>query len=103
MIKWFLLVLFGRLIIYLIQKFPLPKFLNFLKQWHGCSLCIGVWVYTFLAIIFRVNLLSLWFNEIGINYIPAISEIFTGAVTSWLFYIFEIGYKERYLNVIIME
>jgi len=106
MIRWFLLVLFGRLTIYLIQKFPLPTFMgksNAIKEWHSCILCMGVWVYTLLAIIFRVDLLSVWFGEIGLHYTPFISEFFTGAVTSWLFYIFEIGYKERYLSVTILE
>ena len=98
---WFLLVvLFGRLTIHLIQKFPLPKRLN---EWQNCNLCSGVWVYTILSAIFRVDLLSTVFSEIGIFYIPFISEFFTGAVTSYLAYIFEIGFRERYLNITILE
>ncbi|MBT7009124.1 hypothetical protein HN960_01645, partial [Candidatus Peregrinibacteria bacterium] len=101
MLKWFLLVvLFGRLTIYLVQKFPLPQFLN---EWQNCSLCSGVWIFSILAAIFRVDLLSTVFYELGVGYVPFVSEFFTGAITSWMVYIFEIGFRERYLNVTILE
>ena len=100
MLKWFLLVvLFGRLIIHLIQKFPLPRFLN---EWQNCNLCSGVWVFTALSAIFRVDLLSTVFYELGVPYLPFVSEIFTGTVTSWFVFIFETGFRERYLNVTIL-
>jgi len=101
MLKWFLLVvLFGRLSIYLVQKFPLPQFLN---EWQSCSLCSGVWIFSMLSAIFRVDLLSTIFFELGVSYTPFVSEFFTGAITSWMVYIFEIGFRERYLNVTILE
>jgi len=107
MVRWFLLVvLFGRLTIYLAQKFPLPEVLrryNGIVEWHSCILCMGVWVYTILSWIFRVDLLSTAFYELGTIYVPFVSEFLTGALTSWLMYIFEIGFKERYLSITVVE
>jgi len=31
-----------------------------------------------------------------------VMEVITGAVISWIMYVFEIGYRERYLNVTIL-
>lgn len=106
MIKWFLLIAFGRLIIHLIQRFPLPSALLSSRttiKWHSCTLCIGVWIYTILAALFRIDLLSIWFLEIGIVYIPLVTEILTGAMTSWILYIFEIGLREEHFSMTIIE
>jgi len=104
-LKLLFVALIGRLFLHLIQKFPLPRFLNkynFIKELHECLLCLGVYVYTFLTAIFRADLLSAAFPELGIGYVPVVSEIITGAVVSWILYVFEIGYRERYLNITIL-
>ena len=100
MLKFFVLVLIGRLLLHLIQKFPLPRFLN---EWQSCLLCSGAWVYTLLLGIFRVDFLSTIFYDYQLGYVPFVNEVITGATVSWLMYIFEIGFKENYLNVTILE
>ena len=101
MLRWFILVvLVGRLFIHLIQRFPLPKALD---EWKNCNLCSGVWVYTALSLIFGVDLLALTLYELGIGHLPIINESITGAVTSWILYVFEIGYRDKYLNKVILE
>lgn len=59
-------VLTGKLLIYLFQISPYPKFISglfggkrFLDELFECDLCLGVWIYSILNILFfRVDLLK---------------------------------------------
>jgi hypothetical protein len=63
---------------------------KFLGELVSCDLCLGVWVYWFFALIFGVNL----FYELG--YIPILSELLTGAATSFVVHVFSIGWMDKF-------
>lgn len=95
----FLLV--GRLVIFILQKFPFQKVIfigrlfeegKFLEQLFGCSLCLGVWVYAVLGYFFSVDFVA---NLFGVH-IVAINEIVTGMIASFVVYIFGIGWETRF-------
>ena len=90
MLQFFVFATVGKLTIYLFQKSPYLSLFKwrFLKELFECDLCLGVWIYFILAIIFRVNLFSS--NHIIIEY------IFTGAVTSFLVWVFSAGWNEKF-------
>ena len=95
MIDWLVLILLGKLFIFLGQKFPLPDFLERnrkINEWHQCSLCFGVWVYAAFSYILGVDMLQV----LGISYIPLVSEFTTGGIVSFIVFIFSIGWKDYF-------
>lgn len=94
----------GRLIIFLLQKFPLHDTLEgmgfsegkFLHDLFSCDLCLGVWVYTILAFIMQIDILKGWFEPI-----PIINEIITGAATSFIVHLIRIGWQTEYTETVI--
>ena len=95
----FLLV--GRLVIFLLQKFPFQKIKfigrlfeegKFLEQLFACSLCLGVWVYAILGYLVSVDIVADLFGV----YIVAFNEILTGMIASFVVYIFGIGWTTRF-------
>lgn len=93
--NWLVLIVLGKLGIFLGQKFPLPDFLERnkkIKEWHECSLCFGVWVYAGLSWVLGVDLLQ----TLGFTYTPVVSEFVTGGTISFLVFIFSIGWKDYF-------
>jgi hypothetical protein len=92
-----LLVLIGKVCIYTIQKFPLVQKIKmpFLNQLFNCNFCLGVWVYFFLAAIFRVALFRTVF------YFPVVSELATGAMISLAVHLFSIGWSEWFGTLVV--
>lgn len=92
-----LYTLTGKLVIFILQKFAFAnlskrgKLLGsrFLNELFECDLCLGVWVFTGLAVAFEINLVDLF-------YVPIISEILTGAAMSFLVHVFSNGWKALY-------
>jgi len=93
------------------MKFPLPQSIldntqekyiyRFIKQLHECELCSGVWIFCALALFFGVDIFQDLFGYIGA--IPQIvGNLVTGAVTSWLVFIFNAGWREVYQEVMII-
>jgi len=82
----------GRLCIFFLRKFPLSAMLleSVLGKGFFCDLCLGTWVYTILAIFWKINILELVF------YFPGLSQLLTGAITSFLMYLFVIGWKSEF-------
>lgn len=84
----------------MIQKFPLPKFIekmSFFKSLHGCSLCLGVWVYTFLSWITKLDLLTAsGLVQVNIPFLFIVTGGITGGIVSFLVYIFILGWKARF-------
>ena len=86
----------GKLLTYLGQKF-LSNFENkFLKTLAGCDLCLGVWVYSALAVFFKITILSDVFP-----FIPVLSGLITGCVSSFGVHIFTLGWKTKFDVVVI--
>lgn len=63
------------------------KLPGWLEKLHRCDLCSGFWVYGILAIALQLDLF-------GMNNI--VTQVATGAVTSYLVHVFIIGAKEKF-------
>jgi hypothetical protein len=94
MILYFAYACVGRILIFIIQRFPYTERItrHILPDVEKCSLCLGVWVYWGLAFLFKTNILEQ-------TYLPIVSELVTGMVTSFLVWVFEAGFKD-YFGVI---
>lgn len=101
MLNWIIYAVVGRLLIFLLMKLELPqriKKINWLEKLHSCPLCLGVWVYVFLAFFMNIDILYSWFGfEVAV-----IGKIVTGCLTSYLVYVFVLGFKEAHLNVTVI-
>lgn len=98
MIEYFVFAAIGRLIIFLLQKFPFQKLPwignwwkegHFLEELFSCDLCLGVWVYSILSVIYRYNIVPYF-------YIPVFSWVVTGMMTSFIVHVFTNGWKALY-------
>jgi hypothetical protein len=97
-LSWLGLALIGRLLMFLWHKQPLSGWLGS-KSKHiynlfECDLCLGVWAYSILAIIFNLKLV-----ETGI---PILGEFMLGCVTAFIGHLVRIGWQTQY-SVIHME
>ena len=92
----------GKLIIYIIQTFPLDTVLGigklfreerFLGKLWSCDLCLGVWVYFALALMFEVNVLPAYF--------PIVTPMIMGMMTSLLVHLISLGWSAKFKEIII--
>jgi len=99
MIAYFTYALIGNVCIFFLQKFPFEKLPyigavwkkgGFLHDLFVCDLCLGVWVYTFLAVFFSINVLETLF------YTPVLSQLITGATTSLLAHLVRLGWQTKF-------
>jgi hypothetical protein len=97
---WFRLLGFfmiGKVCMYFLQTFPLTYKIadeidkrihyEFLGKLVRCNLCLGVWVYSFW--VFGLQMYPNW-------YIPVVSEFTIGALASFIMFVFELGWQERF-------
>lgn len=93
--------LVGKIIIFLLQKFPKHRlpFIGklfregeLLDELFKCDLCLGFWIYFGLAFIFEIN--------IGID-VPVLSEFIVGAVTAFVVHVFSVGWSTKFQNFIV--
>ena len=100
MVDWLVFILLGRVAIYLWQSFHLPDFLNnmrTIRYLHGCDLCSGVWAYSILSGLLQIDILE----PLGFWYVPLVSEILVGMVTSFIVHIFVIGWRAKFDVVVV--
>jgi hypothetical protein len=106
MLDFVIFALVGKIILFLLQKFPKRKlpFIGtlfadgrFLDELFACDLCLGVYVYGFLSFLLGYDLLS----EVGFSYVPIVSEIITGAIASFVVHIFSVGWNSKFQNLVI--
>lgn len=98
-------LLVGKLLIFLLQKFPKNKlpFIGktifreggFLDELFKCGLCLGFWIYSGLAFLFDVNVLGEWF------YVAILSEFITGAVATFIMHLLSSGWDAQFRNYVI--
>ena len=97
--------LVGKLLIFLLQKFPkhsLPIIGKLFREGRlldnlfSCDLCLGVWVYAGLAFIIDVNVIGDLFV-----YVPILSEFITGAIVSFVMHLISAGWNAQYQNIVI--
>lgn len=98
----------GKLFIFLIQKAPYTKFIigffkgrsrGFLEELFGCDLCLGFWVYLFLALLFQYANVNV--NILDIPNAPLISAIITGAITSFVVHLISLGWRDKFSTFVI--
>jgi len=101
MLDLLIYLLIGRLLVFYSQKFPFQKLAfigrlwkegEFLNMMFSCDLCLGVWIYTLLAILFDQN----FFGTIMIARTDIIGWFLTGAISSFLAHIFALGWKIKF-------
>ena len=94
-----LLTIVGRIIIWLWMQFPLPAWVDNSRigKLHTCSVCSGTWIYFIIFTIFRVDLL----NMVGFPETGLIGWFRGGGIISYLVYLLESGFRERFMTVII--
>ena len=94
-----LFTLVGRIFVYLWMSFPLPLWVDMSRfgKLHTCSLCSSVWIFSIIFILFRVDLLFLF----GLPVYPTVGEIISGGVIAYLVNLLEIGFFEKFLNIVI--
>jgi hypothetical protein len=87
---YFIFLVFGKVAIYFLQTFSSHINIKwkFLQEMLACDMCTGFWIFTVLCFVFRVNLVEPYF--IGV------SEVLTGAVSSFIIHLICIGYKDKF-------
>jgi len=98
-IDYFVYALVGKLLIYLIQQFPLTDKISAkhptLEKLFACDLCLGVWVYWAVAVIFRQNLFSSIPSPFGATWYM-IEYFMTGAITSFIMHLITLGWNSKF-------
>ena len=95
----FLIYLFvGKLFIYLGMRFASSNNLTkgFIGKLFACDECLGVWVYGILSFLLGEHLFSEYF------YVPFISELVTGGLSSIIIHLTSLGWKQKF-EVIVIE
>ena len=96
MVQYIIFGCLGKLIIYLAMLFPKHPRGEFWEKLFGCDLCLGVWIYTGLALIFRIDIV-----QGSLPYVPFVSELVTGAFTSFVVHLISLGWNEKFRNYIV--
>lgn len=96
-LSFLVFLVIGQLFVYLGMKFPplAESRFSFVKRLWTCSLCSGVWVWTFLSFVMGEVL----FREIF--YVPFVSELATGGLVGFLMHIFILGWKSKFEVIVI--
>ena len=101
-LEFLVFALIGKIIVFLLQKFPKSKLLfigrlfsegRLLDDLFACDLCLGFWVYFGLAFVSDMDLAG-----IGV---PVVSQFIAGAVTTFIVHIFSVGWNAKFQNLII--
>ena len=99
--NWIAYIVIGRVLVYLFQQFPLPKFLTkypSVEKLHNCDLCAGVWIFGILSIFTKTSLME----SLQFGYVPGLSELVTGGVISFMVHIFIIGWKIKFSEIMVV-
>jgi hypothetical protein len=97
-LDWLVVALSGRLVMLLFDTSPLS---GWLKSLHpvmdkilSCGLCLGFWTYLLMYLFLDINGIIFIQNKI-------FCAIISAALTSFIVWMFEAGWKAKYTNIII--
>jgi len=94
-INWILYAGAGLLLMFVWRKFPLSskigKKWSFFRDLFECNLCLGVWFYWGLALLLKIRLID--------TNIPLVGEFLLGTVTSFLVWVFVMGWNSRFTTI----
>ena len=89
----------GKILIYLMRKFPpIQRVMNsreLSQQLFSCDLCLGFWVFLFLAPFVNVDIESIK-NKF-------LKWLVIASLSTWLSYLFGIGFDEIHGKTVIIE
>jgi hypothetical protein len=94
-------LLVGKLLIWLIQIFPplhwfierrKGLFRKYLEELFGCDLCLGTWVYFFLALVMQETILTLDYNIFTVIF----SYFLTGVISAFVMHLITIGWRDKF-------
>ena len=95
-----LFLLIGKILVFFGMKFAedngITKNDTFIGRLLRCDLCWGFWVYSLLSLLLGVTLFS---EHI---YVPLLSELWTGGLTSFAVHIFTLWWKTKF-EIIVVE
>ncbi len=98
MLSYIAFAVSGKLVVFLIQKFPLFTWIG--KKWKTfgqlveCDLCLGVWVYVIINLLeFRLTFYSADSNLFG--------EVLTGFAMSFLMHLLSIGWQAKFGIIVV--
>ena len=96
-IEFLVYLLIGELFIFLGMNFPpfSESRFSFVKRLWTCSLCAGVWTFTFLSFVMKMVLFSELF------YVPGLSELATGGLVAFVAHLVEYGWKSKFETLVI--
>ncbi len=88
----------GKVLIFFGMKFAEDNEIKikFIRNLLSCGLCWGFWTYTALGFLLGEQLFKEYF------YVPVLSEIITGGISSLFVFLFSLGWKE-YFTIIRIE
>jgi len=96
MLNWLVFAVIGRVLIFVWQRLHLPFKSEWFEKLHTCSLCSGVWIYSILAVSFKVDIFSDLFQP------SFVGQVSTGILTSYLVWVFVAGFKSLHQPEVIV-
>ena len=87
----------GKLLIWTGQKFIAANAKTlFFRKLFDCDFCWGVWVYSALALLFKITIMTDVFP-----YVPFVSEVVAGVISSFVVHLLTIGWREKFSVIVI--
>lgn len=96
-VEYLIYLFVGKILIFFGNKFAEDNEIGnqFIRKLLSCGLCWGLWTYTALAFFLGESLFE------DIYYVPVLSQIITGGISSLLVHLISIGWREQFTNIII--
>lgn len=91
-ISYLIYLLVGKVLIFFGMKFAEDNEIGskFIRTLLACGLCWGFWVYSGLSFLLGEHLFSDYF------YVPVVSQLVTGGISSLLVHLVSVGWKEQF-------
>lgn len=92
MSSWARFLGIGKLLVYLLQKSPIPRKLpeGLLKELFECDLCLGFWVYLFLGVMLQKDI------DEELEKSRIVSGLATASVSTFVMHLLSIGWREKF-------
>jgi len=95
--KWVGFLGIGKILVYLLQKSPIPRSLpkGLLKELFECDLCLGFWIYLFLGVMLRKDI----DEEFSKNRL--VSGLATASVSTFVVHLLSVGWRDKFSTYIV--
>jgi hypothetical protein len=103
-VDWILFAALGRLLLFVFMKSPYCRWImskgKFFDELFSCTFCSGFWMYWIFGIIYQFYFLN-YENVIKFIQIVLLEPFLLAAVTSYIVWLFETGFRDRFTNIIV--